>query len=126
MHAVTDIPSWGAVKRFRSIVVSLAMPTQEKHLECGVQRGIGVERVYEALKLLPLGQIGAGNARVCLVDETEVDGSLLASVFLTALEWNEAAYIVKARSVGRGNILEEVSGHRGVVDVAVAKACPGQ
>ena len=74
----TYVPSWGTVKGLGSVVVALAVTSDEQQLVVHVLRRLLVHGLDEVVESLPSGELRRGLlvSAVSLVDETEVDGSL--------------------------------------------------
>ena len=103
---VIAVPGRGAVVGLRVVVVAVAVPAQVEELVLGAGRSVAVELAELMLEALPLGPVTVGTESgigwVCAVDETKVCG-----------------HEIERGGIGRGLILQEISGDGGVVDVRI-------
>lgn len=74
--ALSYVPSWSAIVALSSIVETLSMTAHEQHLVHSIKVRISVQGGHDLSEPLPLSGIASARSRVCLVDETKVDGSL--------------------------------------------------
>ena len=103
---VIAVPGGRAVVRLGVVVVAVAVSAQVEQLVLGATRSLAVELGDLVLEALPLGQVVGGMESVVggigAVDEAKVCG-----------------HEVEGASVGRGFILQEVSGDCCITDVGL-------
>ena len=103
---VIAVPGRGAVVGLRVVVVAVTVSAHIEQLVPGAMRSFAVELGDLMLEALPLGQVMVGGKSgigwVCAIEETKVCG-----------------HEIKSAGIGRGLILQEVSGDGSVIDVGV-------
>lgn len=72
MDNVTYVPGGSAIVALCRIMKALTMAAHEENLVDSVELGIGVQRIDDLGKSLPLSGIASSGARVGLVDEAEI------------------------------------------------------
>lgn len=73
---LSHVPGWCAIVAFGGIVVSLAMTAHEKDFVDYVEVCFVIEGFHHFGELLPLGCVASIHARVRLINQAKVDGSL--------------------------------------------------
>lgn len=97
------------------------MAAHEQDLVHCIKVRIGVQGVHDLSESLPLSRISSPRARVGLVDEAKVDGSLHRCVrFVPSKKPEGATYVVKARSNSIRLILQEIACDSAVLDISRA------
>lgn len=117
---MTYVPSRSAIVALSSIVETLSMPTHEQDLVHSIKVRIRVQRIHDLSEPLPLSSIPGARARVRLVDEAKIVGSLHHHVNFVLLRPEGATYVVKARSNSIRLILQEIAGDSAVLDISRA------
>ena len=132
------VPAGGAVVALRGVVVAFAVAAHVEDFVLGIGRGGGVEGGDLVGEALPLGLAGGGGAAgvggVRAVDEAEVGGgevegagvgggicgSLVGAVARGSLLDVHCSMKLKLWGFGALlTILEEISGHCGIVDIRI-------